>query len=93
MGKKSDIINIYKALLLTVISNIFLFYFKFFNLINRKRIYVLLLWIFFLSKNSICIKAYYIIKEILSPFTPLTNIGGIYTKLNKFHKFILNIRK
>ena len=91
MGKKSDIINIYKALLLTVISNIFLFYFKFFNLINRKRIYVLLLWIFFLSKNSICIKAYYIIKEILSPFTPLTNIGGIYTKLNKFHKFILNI--
>ena len=88
MGKKSDIINIYKALLLTVISNIFLFYFKFFNLINRKRIYVILLWVYFLSKNTICIKAYYIIKELLSPFTPIINIGGVYTKLNKFVIFI-----
>ena len=91
MGKKSDIINIYKALLLTVISNIFLFYFKFFNLINRKRIYVLLLWVYFLSKNTICIKAYYIIKELLSPFTPIINIGGVYTKLNKFFLFISNL--
>jgi hypothetical protein len=87
-GKKSDIIKIYKALLLTVLSNIFFFYFRFFHLINRKRIYILFIWIFFLSRNSICIKIYYIIKEIFSPITSrLSNIS----KLNNFFKFISNI--
>ena len=90
-GKKSDIINIYKALLLTMISNIFFFYFKIFNLLNRKRVYILLLWIFFLSKNSICIKAYYIIKELLSAFIPLKNTKDPNTKTNKFYKLMLNL--
>ena len=87
-GKNSNIIDLYKALILTVISNIFLFYFKLFYLIKWKWIFVLLIWIFFLSKNNYCLNFYYIINEMFSPFLSKLNLN---TKSKNFLKFFLNL--
>ena len=87
-GKKSNIINIYKALILTVVSNIFLFYFNLFYLIPCRKIFILLIWIFFLSKNSFCIKFYYIMLEIFSPFFTKINL---FKKIKNFFKDFINI--
>ena len=90
-GKKSNIIKIYKALILTVISNIFLFYFKIFYLINWRKIFVIIIWFFFLSNNSFCLKLYYIMNELLFPFSSKLNGFSLIQKVKKIPKYILNI--
>ena len=87
-GKKSDIIDIYKALILTIISNVFLFYFKLFYLIKWKWIIVLMIWIVFLAKNNYCLNIYYIINEIFSPFISKLDLK---TKSKNFIKFFLHL--
>ena len=90
-GNKSNIIKIYKALILTVVSNIFLFYLNLFYLIKWRKLFILLIWIFFLSRNSFCIKMYYTIKEILSPFSSTITSSYMFDKIKQFLKFALGI--
>ena len=89
-GKKTNIIKIYKALILTVVSNIFLFYFNLFYLIKWRKIVVLIIWIFFLSRNSLSLKIYYIIKELLYPFSSKLSNSLLLKEIKQFPKFVLN---
>ena len=91
VGKKSNIIKIYKALILTVLSNIFLFYFKIFYLINWRKIFIIIIWLFFLSNNSFCIKLYYIMNELFSPFSSKLSRYSLIQKIKKIPKYIFNI--
>ena len=88
-GKKSNIVKVYKALILSVISNIFLFYFNLFYLINWRKVIVILIWIFFLSKNLFFVKFFYIIKEMFSPFTSNLSKSSYIQKIKSVQKIFL----
>ena len=89
-GNKSNIIKVYKALILTIISNIFLFYFNLFYLINWRKLLVILIWIFFLSKNLFLIKFCYIIKEMFSPLISNLSKSSYIQKMKSVQKFLFN---
>ena len=87
-GKNSIIIEIYKALIIVMISNIFLFHFNFFYLIKWRWIIVFYLWFYYLSKNSYYIKFYNIVTELFLPFSSQLNESLMYIQLKSLIKQI-----
>ena len=90
-GRREMIIETYKSLILTVIGNIFLFYFNVFYLIKWKWIIIIILWTFVLSYNSFCVKIYNYIIKIFSSFFSIFKDNKYYNKIQYFTKCIINL--
>ena len=86
-GKQSMIIECYKDLIITVVSNILLFYFNFFYIIKWKWILIILIWAYALSYNSFCLKIYESLFNFLSSFS---NVGNDNIYINKFKNIFKN---
>lgn len=90
-GKKSMMIEVYKSLILTVLANVFLFYFRIFFIIRWKWVIVIMFWIFILSYNSFFVKIYSSIYSIFSSFFSLFSENKYYNKIRGLSKNIINL--
>ena len=90
-GKKSLIIELYKALILTIISNIILFYFNLFFLFNWKWLIIILIWVYFLSYNSFCVKIYTSLIGFLSSFLSVTTDNRYFNIIKPILRNIRNL--
>ena len=90
-GKKSLIIELYKSLILTVLANIFLFYFNIFYIINWKKALVVLIWVYILSYNSFCVKIYEGIIQVLSSSLSFITETKLFNKIKPIVKNIINL--
>ena len=90
-GKKSMIIECYKALIITVISNIILFYFNFCYIIKWKWIIIISIWALVLSYNSYCLKIYSSVIGTLSSFSNIGNDNKYINKLKNIFKNSINL--
>ena len=88
-GKRSMIIEFYKALILTVISNIIFFYFNVFYIFNWKWIIIIALWAYFLSYNSFCVKIYTPLYGFISSFLSIITENKYF---GKFKPIAINLR-
>ena len=90
-GKKSIIIEFYKSLILTVLSNVILFYFNIFYIIKWKWVIIISIWAFVLSYNSFCLKIYNSLKSSLSSFSSMIPGSKILNRIKNILKSIINL--
>jgi hypothetical protein len=90
VGKNSTIIEIYKALIIAMILNIFLFHYNFFYIIKWRKIVVFFIWKYFLSNNPYCVKFFKIILELFSPFYSQISDSLSYNQIISVMKHIFS---
>ena len=90
-GKKSMIIEIYKSLILTVVSNVILFYFNFFYIIKWKWLIIIAIWVFILSYNSFCKNIYISLANSLSSFSSIGDDNKYINKIKKISNNLINL--
>ena len=91
VGKKSMIIELYKSLILTIISNIILFYFNLFYIFNWKWFVIIAIWAYLLSNNSLCNNVYATFITFLSPISSIGNNNKFISKIKNIFKNIIHL--
>ena len=85
------IIEIYKSLILTVVSNVILFYFNFFYIIKWKWLIIIAIWVFILSYNSFCKNIYISLANSLSSFSSIGDDNKYINKIKKISNNLINL--
>ena len=85
------IIELYKSLILTVISNIILFYFNLFYIFNWKWFVIIAIWAYLLSNNSLCNNVYATFIKFLSPISSIGNNNKFISKIKNIFKNIIHL--